>query len=54
MSAGGNKAGLVVLGVGLGMALPIVLGTLPAPINMIQQYLWIILIVIGIILIIKD
>jgi len=50
MSAVGNKAGLVLIGAGLGMALP----SLPNPFNMIQPYLWILLIVIGVILIIKD
>jgi len=50
MSAVGNKAGLVLLGAGLGMALP----SLPTPFSIIQAYVWIILIIVGIILIIKD
>jgi len=50
MSAVGNKAGLVLIGAGLGMALP----QLPSPVSMIQPFLWILLIVIGVILIIKD
>ena len=50
MSSVNSKAGLVILGAGIGMALP----GLPAPMNVIQQYLWIILVIVGIILIIKD
>jgi len=50
MSIVGNKAGLVIIGAGVGLALP----SIPAPLNIIQPYLWIILIIIGVILIIKD
>ncbi len=44
------QAGLFLIGVGLGTALP----AFPGPLELFRPWLWIILIIIGIILIIKS
>ncbi|MDD4251209.1 MAG: hypothetical protein PHX27_03390 [Candidatus ainarchaeum sp.] len=44
------QAGLFMIGMGLGMALP----SLPEPINFITPWLWILFIIIGVILLVKS
>lgn len=44
------QIGIFMIGMGLGVAFP----ALPTPLNLIQPYLWVILIIIGMILIIRN
>lgn len=43
------QAGIFLIGMGIGVALP----TLPAPLNIINSWVWILLIIVGVILLIK-
>jgi hypothetical protein len=44
------QAGIFLIGMGLGVAFP----ALPAPLNILDTWVWVILIIIGIILIIRN